>query len=275
MTSQEKRNEKKLLILLSVLLITNLCGCSLILNSIVEQDSVSTLKSWQFQHDESTKDYSVFFAFFNKNDKAIASDATVEIRIVDEAGNELYKATRTITNNDFGNYTSQLQGDQYLARIRIPESAIAEGVSTSGTVYLKIYKTNTFEFDEVNCKALYCLPVKPVTVTAEKLPFELVLKDYSGKTESKIVIEEVTYSFNSGLLSGLEISLAGTKTYGNDSSYDMFGYKLYDSQGYMVKSGSVSLSRLGIGDKFKGETITFYDAVPGEAYTIKFTENWY
>ena len=92
--------KKILLILLSVLLITNLCGCSLILNSIVEQDSVSTLKSWQFQHDESTKDYSVFFAFFNKNDKAVASDATVEIRIVDEAGNELYKATRKITKND-------------------------------------------------------------------------------------------------------------------------------------------------------------------------------
>ena len=37
----------------------------------------------------------------------------------------------------------------------------------------------------------------------------------------------------------------------------------------------MDLSRLGKGDKFKGETITFYDAIPGEAYTIKFTENWY
>ena len=265
--------KKILLLLLSVLLITNLCGCSLILYSIVEQDSVDTLKSWRFQHDESTSDYSVFFAFFNKNDKAIASDATVEIRIVDEAGNELYKATRKITENDFGNYTSVLQGDQYLARIRIPESAIAEGVSRSGTVYLKIYKANAFEFDEVNCQAYSCLPVKTATVVAEKLPFEIVLKDNSGKTESKIVIEEVTYTFNKGVLSGLEISLAGTKTYGKESYYDTFRYKLYDSQGYMVKSGSVSLSRLGEGDKFKGETIKFYDAVPGEAYTIKFTSD--
>lgn len=266
---------KELFLLLTITLLLCLCGCSFLAQSLIEQDSVSTLKSWQFQHNESTNDYSVFFAFFNKNDKAIASDATVEIRIVDEAGNELYKATRSITKNDFGNYTSTLQGDQYLANIRIPESAIADGTSTSGTVYLKIYKANAFEFDEVNCKALYCLPVKPVTVIAEQLPCEIVLKDYSGKTESKIVIEEVTSSFNNGLLSSLEISIAGTKTYGDNSSYDMFGYKLYDSQGYMVKSGSISLSHLEKGDKFKGETINFYDAIPGEEYTIKFTENWY
>jgi hypothetical protein len=233
------------------------------------------LKNWQFQYNESTNDYSVFFAFYNKNDVAIASDATVEIRITDESGNELYKATKNITKNYFGNYTSTSKGNQYLANIRIPKSDVSEGISTSGIVYLKIYKENTFEFDEVNCKALYCLPVKPVTVTAERLPFEIVLKDYSGKTESTIVIEEVTFSFNSSLLSGLEISIAGAKTYGSNASREIIGYKLYDSQGYMVKTGSITLSNLEQGDRFKDKTITFYDAVPGESYVIRFSENPY
>ena len=262
-----------LLLLLSVFLVISLSGCSIISQSM-GYNSVSTLRNWQFQYNDNTNDYSVFFAFFNKNDKAIASDATVEIRIVDDAGNELYKATRTITKKDFDYYTSTSQGKQYLANIRIPESDIAEGASTSGTVYLKIYKDNTFEFEEVNCKAFYCLPAKPVTVTAQKLPYEIVLKDYSGKVESKIVIQEVTYTFNKSMISGLEISIAGTKTYGNSSSYDIFGYKLYDSHGYMVSSGSIFLSHLEKGDKFKDETIYFYDAVPGEAYTIKFTDSF-
>lgn len=59
------------------------------------------------------------------------------------------------------------------------------------------------------------------------------------------------------------------------SIYDNFGYKLYDSQGYMVKSGSIYLSDLEAGDKFKEKTIEYYDAVPGEAYTIKFVDRGY
>ena len=279
-----------LLLLLSVLFITGLFGCSQKSNSVtkwdsergkswdfeqyIERDTVSTLNNWKFQYNEGSNDYSLFFAFFNKEGYAVASDATVEARIVDDNGNELFNSVTTISKDDFGYYTNSIQGEQYLANVRIPESLVARGTSTSGTVFLKIYKTNEFEFNEVNCKALYCLPVKPVTLTTESLPFELDLKDYSGKLKSKIVIEKVTYSFDTRYTSRLEIDIAGIKTYGDDSSYDMFGYKLYDSQGYMVDSGTVSLSRLAKGDKFKDSTISFYEAVPGEDYTIKFTESW-
>ena len=263
---------KKVIPILLFLLLIGLCGCTLPIQTLIEQDSVEYLKSWQFQYNESKNDYSVFFAFYNKKDKAVSSDATVKIRIVDESGNELYNATRSITKNDFGNYTSEIRGDEFLANDRISASDISAGASTSGTVYLKVYKTDAFEFEEVNFKALYCLPIRPATVSTEDLPFELVLKDYSNNIKSKIVIEEVTCSFEGDISPRLEISIAGTKTYGTNSTYDMFGYKLYDSQGYMVKSGSISISNLEQGDKFKGETITFYDAVPGESYTIKFTE---
>ena len=37
----------------------------------------------------------------------------------------------------------------------------------------------------------------------------------------------------------LKITLVGQKTYGNSSNYDIISYKLYDSEGYMVKAGSV------------------------------------
>ena len=122
-------------------------------------------------------------------------------------------------------------------------------------------------------------PVKPTTpatsVVAEDLPCEIVIKDYNGKVKSKIEIESVTYSVtDSYSKTWLNICLSGIKTYG-DNSYDTFGYKIYDSEGYMVKSGSISLSGLEKGDKFKDKDITFYEAVPGESYTIKFTADWY
>ena len=258
--------KKAVLVLLSLTLVFSLCGCSL-LSQIA--NPVSTLKDWSFQYNSSTKDYSVFFAFYDKNDKAVASDATVEIRIVDNKGNKLYTATKKVLKSDFATYTNKAGDEQYLAEIRIPEFQVAEGLSASGTVFLKIYKDNVFEFDEVNCTAFYCLPVKPATLTIENLPLEIELKYKSGNIASKLVIEEVTYSYDGVILPSLDINISVKKTYGNNSSIDEFSYKLYDGKGYLVDSGTVSLSDLETGDRIL-KTIHYYDAVPGEEYTIKF-----
>ena len=40
----------------------------------------------------------------------------------------------------------------------------------------------------------------------------------------------------------------------------------------MVDSGNVYLNSLNQGDKFKDESIIIYDLIPGETYTLKFTE---
>ena len=73
--------------------------------------------------------------------------------------------------------------------------------------------------------------------------------------------------------SQLKITVTGIKTYGNTNSvYDMVSYKIYDSNNYMVDSGNLYLSSLSQGDKFKDDSIVVYDVIPGETYTIKFSE---
>ena len=63
------------------------------------------------------------------------------------------------------------------------------------------------------------------------------------------------------------------KTYnGSSIGYDSIEYKIYDSDDFVVSSGIVMLSGIGEGDKFKDDSITFMDAVPGENYTIAFFE---
>lgn len=57
-----------------------------------------------------------------------------------------------------------------------------------------------------------------------------------------------------------------------NSSYDIISYKLYDNNGYVADTGNIYLSSLSNGDKFKNEAITYYDAVPGETYTLRFFE---
>ena len=264
---------KKIVSLFLLICLISLCGCSSITSSILKSQSIETLKGWSFQYNEGTSDYSLFFGLLNGQDEYISADVDVSIRIEDESGNELFKETRSVSKQDFGYYTSQVAGEQYLANIRIKAPEIAEGSSSSGTVYLTVYKDDKVLFEEVNCKALYCLPTKDIKLTVEQLPIELKVKGYDGKTESIITVEDVTYSFDNSLTSQLNITITGTKTYGTSKiGYDIISYKLYDSTGVMVDSGNVYLSSLDTGDKFRDDSITIYDALPGESYTLKLVE---
>lgn len=99
------------------------------------------------------------------------------------------------------------------------------------------------------------------------------MKDYLGNTESIIQVNDVAYSFEKDYLPQLEITISGEKIYGTDNSgYDIIGYKLYDSDDYMVDSGNIYLRALGVGDKFKDTSLIAYDVTPGMTYTLKLTE---
>lgn len=264
---------KKFLCVLLFILVFSLSGCSMLIPEVLTDNNVETLKSWSFQYNEGTNDYSVFFALLNKSGKYIAADVDVDIRIEDETGEEIYKTTKSVTEDDFGYYTSQIAGEQYLANVRIPASEVAEGKSSNGTVYLTIHKENVIRFDEVNCSALYCLPVEDVQLNVETLPVDLKVKDFNGNTESTIQIDTVSFVFDRDYIPQLKITISGTKTYGSSNSgYDMIGYKLYDSADYMVNSGYVYLRSLSRGDKFKDDSIVIYDITPGETYTLKLME---
>ena len=250
------------------LLFLFLCSCSAIQTSRVE-----TLRSWSFQFNEGTNDYSLFFGLANQNDESISASVDVDIRIVNEDGQEVYSGTKSVSETNFGNYTSQVAGEQYLANVRIPISDITPGTSTSGKVFLTVYKDDVVRFDEVNCDALWCLPIEDVQLTCDTLPLELKVRSYSGNTESIIEIDDIAYTFEKDYLPQLKITISGQKTYGAGSTgYDMISYKLYDSDDYMVDSGNIYLSGLSRGDKFRDNSIIIYDVTPGTAYKLKLVE---
>lgn len=281
----KKTNKFKVILALLLLgIMVSLCGCS-ILNVVSDvsnlpgnksESKVKTLKSWQFQHNSGTSDYSLFFSLLDNNDRAISASGTVDIRIEDEDGNILYSGQKSFTQYDFGNYSSELQGEQYLVNIRIKESELQKGNSSSGKVYLKVYNNDYYLFDEVNCSALYCLPVKDISVVADGLPKEVMVNSLFGELESKLKINEVSYSVENNFTSKLKIIVMGEKTYGkSNSGYDIISYKIYDHEGYVADSGTIMLYSLSKGDKFKDDSVVFYNAKPGENYTIKFFDYQY
>lgn len=206
---------------------------------------VETLKSWSFQYNEGTSDYSLFFALADKNDKPLSADVDVDIRIVNDEDEEVYTGTKSVSTDDFGYYTSQAAGEQYLANVRIPAAEIRAGTSASGKVYFTVYKENAVQFDEVNCDALYCLPIEDVQVTFDSFPLDLKVKNFIGSTASVIQIQGAEFKLDKDYSPQLTITITGEKKSGSsDSGYDVISYKLYDSAGYLVDSGNIYLSSL-------------------------------
>lgn len=245
----------------------------LLLSGCGSASRVETLNSWSFQYNEGTDDYSIFFGLADKNDKPLSADIDVDIRIVNNENEEVYSGTKSISVDDFGYYTSPASGEQYLANVRIPSTEITAGKSASGKVYFTVYKEDVIQFEEVNCDALYCLPIKDVQVTFDEFPLELKVKDFMGGTASVIQIQGAEYQFDKQYSPQLTITVTGEKKSGNSNSgYDMISYKLYDSAGYMVDSGQIYLSSLSTGDKFKNDSVVIYDIVPGESYVFQLSE---
>ena len=80
---------KKSVLLLVLLLVIQLCGCSLVPVGTRTSD-IETLKNWSFQHNEGTNDYSVFFALLTGSERYVSADVDVDIRIVNDNGEEVY-----------------------------------------------------------------------------------------------------------------------------------------------------------------------------------------
>lgn len=263
---------KRISALIIAVMFLFLSGCSFKSKLNLQNKNVESLKGWIFQYSEATNTYGLFFGFLDGSGKYISADADVDIRIVNDADEEVYRAHKSVTKRDFAEFSSEALGEHYLAKITILPEEITAGKSADGKVYLSVYKDGDFAFDEVNCTAFNCLPIAEVSVVGENLNTAISVKDYSGKVVSELKIEEVTYTFDK-LISAINISVSGTKISGDkNNTYDNISYKVYNSGGFVVDSSSIYVNNISAGDKFKYDSIWVYHAVPGETYKIVFEE---
>lgn len=241
-----------------------LTGCGLF------APQVDTMKGWSFQYNESTEDYSLFFGLCDENENYISAQADVEIRILNSNDEIVYSGEKLITKEDFGYYTNQIEGERFLADVRIDAAEITEGSSAEGTVYFTV-SGETYSFDEVKCD-VYCLPTKGIQLELPDLPLEIQNKSAYFGVQSKVGITDIAYEEETGFVSALDVTLEGEVLYQDNSwgtGFYVIEYKLLDQEGYVVDSGSVLLdSALTVGDRFK-EEFTLYDVVPGEMYTLQ------
>ncbi len=234
------------------------------------EDAIATIKDWSFQYNDATDDFSLFFTLCNEDEEEVDASVAVDIRIVNDAGETVYEDSKLVFKSDFGYYSRRHEEAHYMANVRIEASEVIPGRSKDGIVYFTVWHSNG-TFGECNCD-IYDLPTRSIEILTESLPQTVHRISCDGTVEGSCRIDSVTYQEND-LTHTVTITVSGEKTYAGDSiysSYDGFKYKLYDSEGYMVDSGTVLLHDLSVGDKFRSDHILFLDGVPGEAYTVKF-----
>ena len=148
-----------IIVLLSMLLMV-LTSCSVILSSLSTQSDVERLGDWSFDYEEIPDYYVLYFGFKNKDGEYVASDADVDIHIVDDNKNELYNKTVSITKGNFVYKSSLFSDEKMLAEVRIKASDLKKGTSKDGVVYFTVHKNRSFSFNEQYTIAYNCLPTK-------------------------------------------------------------------------------------------------------------------
>ena len=264
---------KKLSLILVCILLLSLCSCAWLPYQMGSQ-GIKGIYNWSFRYNPQTDDYSLLFQLVEDNSYSVAEAVTVDVSIIGDAGERVHKKTHSLTLRDF-EVQKLPGGDKALfADLRIPAADITEGTAPYGTLFFTVYQDQKVIGDADYCIASVTLPVKAAELVAPDLPTTVTVKDREGKTASELEIRQIRCIFDKYNPSYLKIAVMGEKTYGKQGDIrDVIGYQLYDSQGKMVDSGTITLDDLAEGDRFEDDSIVFYFPTPGETYTLTFQDS--
>lgn len=221
--------------------------------------------------DNDNKGYTFLFSFLDENENEIKAPATVKLRIVNDAGATVYNATKDITEDDFSTWSNRLSGQSWLqAAIYINFSEITAGTTENGKLYYQITTLSGASFDEFDL-TIDDLPLKGNKITLPSVPKVIHDYDYRNDVETSVKITNITYEISGD---DLYIYFTGEKTYDDEGSgYSRscnVGWKLYDSENYIVDSGTFYSPAIKVGEKFRNEKCYAWDViVPGENYRLE------
>lgn len=190
-------------------------------------------------------------AFKDSKGYSVQASMNVDVKIVDDDDNILYSATLT------------KKASQSL--ITIDYSDINKSATNTGTLYYTVYNDYA-HFDTVSKE----LTKLPWTVTVELPDVPQTIKYYS---DSSCKVTSIRYSVSG---STVYFYFTGEKTYdkkGNNYSRSChIGWKLYDSDGYVVANGTCDTVFLTVGEKFKDESDYASGVIKqGKAYRLVIT----
>lgn len=217
--------------------------------------------------------YTFAFSFKDASYTRISSPAYVDIRIVNDNGETVYDNSHYISEYSFGQWTYRGE-TMLLASIRIYDEYITPGSSDKGTLYYQIYDQHDgyfFTFSEYSLD-ISDLPLKETTLELPELPQTIHYFNYDDSIRNSYRITAASYQVDG---TRITVKLSGEKIYdvngSGQSDACRIGWKLYDSEGYVVDSGTCYSSSVAMGEKFRNAEIHLYDLEIGGDYRLVLT----
>lgn len=191
--------------------------------------------------------------FKDKSGYYVEAPAFVEVTIIDKVGNVVYQKV--------------LLKEASKNAVTVPYSEIINSQTSTGTLSFRVYNEGYFSFDTIS-KSVEKIPYT-VDIELPELPQIINYSGYSG-IYCSCKITEISYKVSND---DVTFYFSGEKLYdkeGNNYSRACeVGWKLYDSDGYVLKSGTMFSEKLTVGEKFKNESVTAYDCIE-EGKTYRF-----
>lgn len=232
-------------------------------------NDVERLMSASVSRKNSNDGFNLTFQLRSKNGEYLSVPVYVDIEVLNDNLETVYKTTKIMSENDYV---------RNIMQISINDSEIAPGTNYSGYIYYKIYYPGYYSFEEKSSRVNY-LPLKDPTLITPALPQEY--SDYvtGGNTVvwSTCQITEVKLVRGSVYSNtGFELMVSGIKTYSKMGSRYVAGtnirWELYDSKGVLVDSGKMYTASVAVGEHFSSKPLggmLHITVDVNETYTLK------
>ena len=237
---------------------------------------VHSLSEDRFVQFYNIQEYWFFFVFLNDDQERISSNATVNLRIVNDNGIEVYRKTYSVTSDDFQSwkFSDNNPRTEFYGKVAIPLNQITSSNSKSGSMYFQINTDGNISFDEERLD-ITGLPLLPLNLKTPETPLEVSRFFSTGTLWWKLNITDISYEYDNSR-QRLTVSFAGQKTFDtNGNNYartQSVSVRLIDSDGFVVESKSFFTPAIMVGEGFRNQTIIFYD-LPYDEYVLEIIPN--
>ncbi|MBQ5825460.1 MAG: zinc ribbon domain-containing protein [Clostridia bacterium] len=239
--------------------------------------SVEYISDRTVDYDSTNKYHRVFFGLKDANLNYVsAKKGTATITIENTAGEVVYSKNVPFTSSDFTSWTNRYwDSSRYLACIYIKDSELTKGSSDEGTLTISV-EADGATFTPTSM-GVYDLPTKNLTINLPSTPKTFSDYGYSKELEAIVRVDEITYKSNVYDYNDVTVtfSFVTTMTYNSTpgvSKYVHIGYKLKNSKGIIVDSGTINVSQSDTGDTSLTEKLVF-DLSMQETYTLELIDS--
>ena len=104
-------------------------------------DKIDTIGDREIRKEENF--YYLLFSFYDEDNNAVVAPCVLEMRIVNDKGETVYKAKRIVETSDFATWSNDNR-KRILASPKIMRSDILEGLSSNGTIYFTVKFVDTY-----------------------------------------------------------------------------------------------------------------------------------